>query len=419
MNSVRTRRVIRSAFFIVCSIAVSGCGSLRDVKNNNINAEPNSPSANTTPNVVAAAAPTTETSNILFIIDASGSMKAKAGDKTKMEAAKGVVTDLIGQLPSDVQAGLMAYGHRQKSDCKDVELLVPIGPVDKAVFDQKVRALQPLGETPISFSILQAADVLKNVKGKKSIILISDGEESCKEDPCEVAKELKSADIDLKIHVVGFGIDSAVAKRQLRCIAEATEGTYAEANDAGQLKEKIAEAARADLGNFISVIQDMDGNGLKFGISFYKPGAKDGDDPIDSTLNLGTQLLDSEHALNIPSGTYDVRYTSLFYPTLWKRNVEVKADQQTQVEFLRFGRIRISIKDQNGQEVNMWTEVHDGTPEEKDLTGDHRFKETLDLPAGAYDLKFWGGGEQEVWQKGVVVNSGQETPVNLRVTVGN
>jgi len=257
--------------------------------------------------------------------------------------------------------------------------------------------------------------VLKNVKGKKSIILISDGEESCKEEPCAVAEELKKADIDLKIHVVGFGIDSDVAKRQLHCIAEATGGTYAEANDAGQLKEKIEEASRADLGNFVSVIQDMDGNGLKFGISFYKPGAKDGDDPIDSTLNLGMQVLDSEHVLNIPPGTYDVRYSSLFYPTLWKRNVEVKDGQQTSLEFERFGRIRISIKDQNGQAVNMWTEVHDGTADEKDLTGDHRFKETLDLPRGTYDLKFWGGGAPETWQKGVVVTSGRETVLNIKV----
>jgi len=397
--------------FITVLVSIVACGM--HAGQNNANTA--STGSQTAPTAVATPSQTAATSSILFIVDASGSMKAKAGDRTRMEAAKEVVTELVGELPSGVQAGLMAYGHRQKNDCKDVELLVPIGPVDKNILGQKVQALQPLGETPISFSIRQAADVLKNVKGKKSIILISDGEESCKEEPCAVAEELKKADIDLKIHVVGFGIDSDVAKRQLHCIAEATGGTYAEANDGGQLKEKIEEASRADLGNFVSVIQDMDGNGLKFGISFYKPGAKDGDDPIDSTLHLGMQVLDSEHVLNIPPGTYDVRYSSLFYPTLWKRNVEVKDGQQTSLEFERFGRIRISIKDQNGQAVNMWTEVHDGTADEKDLTGDHRFKETLDLPSGTYDLKFWGGGAPETWQKGVVVTSGRETVLNIKV----
>jgi hypothetical protein len=386
------------------------------------------PTTDSSPTPASVSSPLTEPiidqNNILFILDASGSMKAKTGSKTKMDAAKEVITELISDLPSTIHAGLMAYGHRRKDDCEDVELLIPVGPIQKDAFAQKVQALQPLGQTPISFSIRQAADVLKGVAGKKAIILISDGEETCKKDPCAVAAELKKADIDLKVHVVGFGLDTAAAKKQLHCIAEATGGTYAEAGNAEELKKKIAEAAAAeteggDTGKLVSVIQDMDGGQIKYGISFYKPGGTDSDEPLNSTMNLGMQLIDSVHELNIPPGIYDIRYSTLSYPTLWKRNVEIKAGQETRVEFEKFGRIRISVKDQNGQAVNMWTEIHDGTPEEKDLTSDHRFNERLDLPAGTYDLKFWGGGAPETWQKGIVVRSGQETPVNLKVVVSN
>ena len=87
-----------------------------------------------------------------------------------MDAAKEVVTGLIGQLPAGVQAGLMAYGHRQRKDCKDIELLIPVGPIQPDAFTQKVQSLQPLGETPISASIRQAADALKGLKGKKTVI---------------------------------------------------------------------------------------------------------------------------------------------------------------------------------------------------------------------------------------------------------
>jgi len=319
------------------------------------------------------------------------------------------VTQLIGDLPAGTNAGLIAYGHRRKGDCKDVELLIPVGPIQPAALAEKVRALVPLGETPISNSIRHAVDAFKGVAGKKTIILISDGEETCNEDPCVIAAELKKADVELQMHVVGFGIDSDAAKKQLRCIAEAGGGSYQDASDADAVKLKLKNVAESAAGNFFTVIQNMNGESLRYRFSFYKPGAKDSDESIDTTLNLGMQVLESDRVLNIPPGIYDIRYTSLFWPALWRRNVEVKTGQLTRVEFERFGRIRISITDQNGKAVNMWTEVRDGTPEERDLIGDHRFKETIDLPAGTYDLKFWGGGAPDTWQRGVVVTSGRET----------
>ena len=361
--------------------------------------------------------------SLVFILDASGSMAAKSGGTTKMEAAKQVMIQLVGDLPPGVRAGLMAYGHRRKNDCGDVELLVPVEPLSKDRFTQTIKALQPLGQTPISDSIRQAADVLKGIPGRKAVILVSDGEETCKQDPCRVAADLKKADIDLKVHVVGFGLDTPAAKKQLQCVASATGGTYAEAGNAAELKSKISEAATAEVrpapsGKLVSVIQDIEGGAIKYGISFYRPGSKATDDPLNSTMTLGMQLVDSVHELNVPPGTYDLLYTTLFAPSLWRRNVDIKSGQTTRVEFPRFGRARVSIRDQNGQSVNMYTEVKDGTPQENDLIGDHRFKQTLDLPAGVYDLKFWTLGLPETWRKGVVVKSGQETPVAVTVRVG-
>ena len=164
-----------------------------------------------------------------------------------MEAAKQVMTELVGDLPQGVRAGLMAYGHRQKNDCKDVELLLGIEPVAKDALTQKIPTLHPLGQTPISDSIREAANVLKGMPGKKAVILVSDGEETCRQDPCRVAADLKKADIDLKIHVVGFGLDTPAAKKQLQCVANATGGTYAEAGNAAELKSKLSEAARAEV----------------------------------------------------------------------------------------------------------------------------------------------------------------------------
>ena len=79
---------------------------------------------------VAGAAKTQE-GNIMFILDASGSMWGQVEGKAKIAIAKEVLTGLIEELPDGLKVGLVAYGHRRKGDCNDVEELVPLGVLDK------------------------------------------------------------------------------------------------------------------------------------------------------------------------------------------------------------------------------------------------------------------------------------------------
>jgi len=70
-------------------------------------------------------------------------------------------------------------------------------------------------------------------------VLVSDGEDTCAPPaPCDVARELKQQGIDLVIHTVGFNVDST-AREQLSCVAEATGGTYSDADDAAQLNTAL------------------------------------------------------------------------------------------------------------------------------------------------------------------------------------
>ncbi len=354
--------------------------------------------------------PAAEINNILFIMDSSGSMKAKAGGKTKMDAAKEVVIELIGELSAGVQAGLMAYGHRQKNDCNDVELLIPIGRIDKDGFAQKVQSLQPLGETPISFSIRQAADVLKRTTGKKTVILISDGEETCKEDPCVVAAELKKADIDLQVHVVGFGIDKPVARRQLNCIAGATGGTYKDAADAAELKKTLEGMAKTDesttgKGRLITVGLDSNGEESDWKVSVYPQGT-------DSTSIA--YALHSTSAMEIPAGKYDVKYERACSLEVWKRGVEIKAGQDTRIGLEQLGRVRPTVHDANGNDVSGkgYIEVH-----ANDLTLCLNMSTTgvTELAPGTYDFRFWSSQLIYGWRREVVIKAGLETPVEITV----
>src|SRR5438477_3256469 len=107
-------------FLVAAAVSAACLNQPAPVNNANASPTPDIPMSTSPPTPLPTA--TAEVRNILFIVDSSGSMKAKAGAKTKMEAAKEVIANLIGDLPQNVHAGLMAYGHRQKNDCKDVEL---------------------------------------------------------------------------------------------------------------------------------------------------------------------------------------------------------------------------------------------------------------------------------------------------------
>lgn len=182
----------------------------------------------------------------LLVLDASGSMWGQIGGKAKIEIAREAVANMLANWSGSQQLGLMAYGHRSKGNCADIELLKAPGPLEKASFQQAVNALQPKGMTPISASVRMAAEQLKFTERKATVILVSDGEETCHADPCAVGKELEKLGVDFTAHVVGFDIDkNPKAKAQLQCLASSTGGRYLDARDAGELTQALREVAQA------------------------------------------------------------------------------------------------------------------------------------------------------------------------------
>jgi Mg-chelatase subunit ChlD len=351
-------------------------------------------------------APAKVQSNILFIIDSSGSMKAKMEDKTKMETAKEVLNNLTDTLPSETQVGLLAYGHRAKNDCKDTELLVPLAPLQADLFRQKVLGLQPLGQTPISYSLKQAAEVLKGKTGTKTIILVSDGEETCKADPCAVAAELKKAEIDLKVHVIGFGIVNASAKKQLTCIAESTGGTYTDAGNADDLKTTLTNVAGGEStgnkGRLVTVSLDSYGKPFPWCLDINKSGT-----------NERVHIDCSSSSADLPPGIYDVQYyngTALNRTTKYK--VEIKAGQETRIEFEQAGRILVKALDQNGKEVDLSVQA---TPTRQDFQGlIFSTNKPQELIPDIYYLNGYNG-PLGFKREGVEIKSGAETVIEVTI----
>ena len=174
----------------------------------------------------------------VIIFDASGSMWGQINGVSKIEIAKDALKNVVKEWNPSVELGLTVYGHRSKGDCNDIETLIPVSRINKNNVIKTVMAIKPKGKTPIARSLRKVAEEIKYTEEKATIILISDGKETCDADPCGTAKELEKQGIDFVIHVIGFNVDKKTDK-QLECIAFATGGEYFSAKNATALNKAM------------------------------------------------------------------------------------------------------------------------------------------------------------------------------------
>ncbi len=175
----------------------------------------------------------------ILILDASGSMWGEIDGAHKITIAREVIDGLLQDWDPSVHLGVTAYGHREKGDCSDIEALAPLGPVDKSGIMTAIEGLNPKGKTPLTDAVRQAAEELRYTEERATVILVSDGKETCDADPCAAAAELEANGIDFTVHVVGFDLD-VEEKAQLQCVADGTGGQFLNAENASELHEAMA-----------------------------------------------------------------------------------------------------------------------------------------------------------------------------------
>ena len=188
-------------------------------------------------------------SDILFVLDGSGSMWGQIDGVAKITTAKDTMTELLDSVAPDARIGLMTYGTTSKDSCGDVSLLNAIGS-DRNAIKESIAGIKPLGKTPISTSLTVGISQLKASQPAdthKALVLVSDGIQTCEGDPCVAAGMGELFGVDMRVHVVGFDVD-ADARAQLECIAKAGKGQYFNASDTNGFVEAmnaVVEVAQA------------------------------------------------------------------------------------------------------------------------------------------------------------------------------
>ncbi|MDV6012184.1 VWA domain-containing protein [Haloechinothrix sp. LS1_15] len=193
---------------------------------------------------------------VMLVLDASESMTdPDPGGRSKMDAAKSVLIDMLEQLPDEAEVGLIVYGSEVDAaegpelSCEDIATAFPVGPLDREAMTSAVADIEARGWTPIGGSLRAAADGLPGEE-PRSILLISDGAETCAPpEACDVAEDLEQAGTKLTMHTIGFDVTTD-ARRELECIAEAGNGEYVEAPDAEALDDELPRLTESALRSY-------------------------------------------------------------------------------------------------------------------------------------------------------------------------
>lgn len=327
-------------------------------------------------------------SNLLFILDASGSMWGRIDGTPKIAIAKDVMSQLIADLPDNSRTGLMAYGHRRKGDCADIESLVELVPLDRSAMNKRIQGLNALGKTPITEAVTQAVEQLRQIEDSANIVLVSDGLESCDGDPCKAVEVAKQSGVDFRLHVVGFDLGDADTS-QLQCMADAGGGQFFTAANADDLTTALEQAVTVEpppavVTGAIKLTVTVNDKPLK--ARTYLQNA-------DSRKEVSRGGTSKEGIVNytVPAGEYriHIRPDGISAPDQYIDNVIVSAGETLEKNFnFRSGKAQITVTT-NGKPLKARTYIqHADTRKEASRDGtDKNGVASYNVPVGEYRIQ--------------------------------
>ncbi|MDA7429436.1 VWA domain-containing protein [Primorskyibacter aestuariivivens] len=201
------------------------------------------------------------TDDAMLVFDASGSM-AEMGynglDHPRITEARIAMRKALPDITPVRRVGLVVYGPGDSEVCSHVDLRLPPRPDAADQIIAEIDALTPDGNTALTEAVQYAADALDARTKPATIVLVTDGKETCGGATCQLAAHLTSQAPGLTIHVIGFrvrgehfnfeGFDSnpdfEAVPAAVQCLSDQTGGLYIGAESI----EELVDAMHKTLG---------------------------------------------------------------------------------------------------------------------------------------------------------------------------
>ncbi|MCG9132371.1 VWA domain-containing protein [Candidatus Poribacteria bacterium] len=175
--------------------------------------------------------------NIVVILDASGSMQDKfSGDRTKskMEAAKAALQEVLANIPDGTQIGLLVFSGANIHN----EWVYPLGPKDTQKLIAAIRLPQPSGDTPLGKYIRIGANRLLEQREKQynygnyRLLVVTDGEASDADQVKHYTPEILNRQIRIDVIGVDMKTDHMLAN---------VVDSYRKADNPGELVAAVSQ----------------------------------------------------------------------------------------------------------------------------------------------------------------------------------
>lgn len=158
----------------------------------------------------------------------------------RMTPAREAVVALAGRVPADVPIGLVMVD----SCTQGARPVGMFAPAKRPALIARLRALRPAAfsehsGTPLADGVAEGGRLVDGVNRDATMLVVSDGEESCDGDPCAAAAVLARAKPRLRINVLDITGTGAG-----NCVAAATRGRVLTARNAAEIATRMRQAAQ-------------------------------------------------------------------------------------------------------------------------------------------------------------------------------
>lgn len=194
------------------------------------------------PQAEGAARPPTA---LALILDASGSMlRWMEGETRRIDAARAALRRIAAaQIPPGRLVALRVFGDSAAGECGG-DLRLPLAAHAPEALLAAVEAAEPvnLAKTPIAANLTAAGADLAASPGGRTIVLLTDGEETCGGDPEAAIAALRAQGVEVTVTIVGFAVEDPALEADFARWAEQGGGAYLSARDEPALAEALAAA---------------------------------------------------------------------------------------------------------------------------------------------------------------------------------
>ena len=187
--------------------------------------------------------------HVLFVMDVSGSMGelVTSSGQTKLELAQDAAIVAFDGFAADDEVGLWAFSTERGPNLEPWLEMQPVGPASTAVPAMKsdVASMVADGGTALYATLRRPrSEMLADLDTKRinAIVLLSDGKNEYPPDNDldSLLEQLQGESLDTSVRVFPIGYGEGADPESLGAIAEASRGTYYEANDPASIEKVLA-----------------------------------------------------------------------------------------------------------------------------------------------------------------------------------